>query len=484
MKIHEPYWVLIKMGKINEQILNELKGIVQDNRILTKKTDLYSFSFDASFGEYLPDVVLQPQSKEEISKIIMLANTYQIPVYPRGSATSLSGGPLPTMGGIVLDMSQYPKSLMIDKENMLAIVTPSVITSTIHEEAEKEGLFYPPDPSSSHVSTIGGNILENSSGPKGLKYGTTKEYVIGLELVAPTGEIVRTGGKTVKNVTGFDLTRLIVGSEGLLGVVTEITLRLIPKPAHKMTLLSSFQSVVDSGKAITNILSSGVLPAAMELMDKYCIEAVEHYQPSGLPLDAEAIVIIELDGHEASVNEEIDKCSKICQTFPGAKVKVAKSEEDRVKVWKARKMVSPAITQLGPTKISEDATVPRSKIPEMIEKLHAIREKYELNLVVFGHAGDGNLHPNIITDKRNIEEMKKVELAVGEIFQAAIDLGGTLSGEHGIGILKAPYMRNELGFSLDLMKKIKEAWDPNNILNPGKMFPKKGQNKVVLTHNA
>jgi glycolate oxidase len=469
------------MGKISEQILIELKEIVQDNRFLTKKTDLYSFSFDASFGEYLPDVVLQPQSKEEISKIIMLANTYQIPVYPRGAATSLSGGPLPTMGGIVLDMSQYPKSLKIDKEDMLAVVSPSVITSTIHEEAEKVGLFYPPDPSSSHVSTIGGNILENSSGPKGLKYGTTKEYVIGLELVTPTGDIVRTGGKTVKNVTGFDLTRLIVGSEGLLGVVTEITLRLIPKPAHKMTLLSSFRSVVDSGRAITNILSSGVLPAAMELMDKYCIKAVEHYQPSGLPLDADAIVIIELDGHEASVNEEIDKCSQICQSFPGAIVKVAKSEEDRVKIWKARKMVSPAITQLGPTKISEDATVPRSKIPEMIEKLHAIREKYELNLVVFGHAGDGNLHPNIITDKRNVDEMKKAELAVGEIFQAAIDLGGTLSGEHGIGILKAPYMQNELGLTLDLMKKIKEAWDPNNILNPGKMFPQKGQNKVVLT---
>ncbi|WP_282138255.1 FAD-binding oxidoreductase [Rossellomorea aquimaris] len=471
----------MNMNKINEQILNELREIVQENRILTKKNELYSFSFDASFGEYLPEVVLQPQSKEEVSKIVMIANLHHIPVYPRGSATSLSGGPLPTMGGIVLDMSQYPKEISIDKENMLAIVTPSIITSIIHEKAEKEGLFYPPDPSSSHVSTIGGNILENSSGPKGLKYGTTKEYVIGLEMVTPTGEIVRTGGKTVKNVTGFDLTRLIVGSEGLLGVVTEITLRLIPNPAHKMTLLASFQSVVDSGIAITNILSAGVLPAAMELMDKYCIEAVEHYHPSGLPLDAEAIVIIEVDGHEASVNEEIDKCSEICQSFPGAIVKVAKSEEERMKIWKARKMVSPAITQLGPTKISEDATVPRSKIPEMIEKLHQIRVKYDLNLVVFGHAGDGNLHPNIITDKRNIEEMKKAELAVGEIFQAAIDLGGTLSGEHGIGILKAPYMRNELGPALDLMKMIKQAWDPHNILNPGKMFPQKGQTKVVLT---
>lgn len=469
------------MSKINNQVLNEIKEIVSPTRILMKKTDLYSYSYDASFGEYLPDIVLQPQSPEEISNIIVLANRHLIPVYPRGSATSLSGGSLPTEGGIVLDMSQYPKSITIDTENMLAIVTPSVITSHIHEEAEKHGLFYPPDPSSSNVSTIGGNILENSSGPKGLKYGTTKEYVIGLELITPTGEIVRTGGKTVKNVTGFDLTRLIVGSEGLLGVVTEITLRLIPNPSHKMTLLASFDSVIDSGKAITEILSTGILPAAMELMDKYCIEAVEHYKPSGLPLDADAIVIIEVDGHENAVNDEILKCSAICEQYPGTKVIVAKSEEERKKIWAARKIVSPAITQLGPTKISEDATVPRSKIPDMIEKLHKIRNKYELNLVVFGHAGDGNLHPNIITDKRNISEMKKVEQAVGEIFEAAIDLGGTLSGEHGIGILKAPYMKYELDYTLDLMKKIKEAWDPNNILNPGNMFPKKGQTKVVLT---
>ncbi|BAQ09345.1 FAD/FMN-containing dehydrogenase [Bacillus sp. OxB-1] len=468
---------------LNDQIVNEIESIVGKERLFNKKRDLVSFSYDASFGEYMPDLVLQPQSKEEIRKVILLANQYKIPVYPRGAATSLSGGPLPTLGGIVLDMSQYPKSLTIDKENMIAIVTPSVITSTIHEKAESVGLFYPPDPSSSNVSTIGGNILENSSGPKGLKYGTTKEYVIGLELVTPTGEIVRTGGKTVKNVTGFDLTRLIVGSEGLLGVVTEITLRLIPKPLYKRTLLASFESVVDSGKAITDILSAGVLPAAMELMDKYCIEAVEHYRPSGLPIDAEAIVIIELDGHETAVNEEIIQCTTICKKFTGAKVKVANSEEERLNIWKARKMVSPAITQLGPTKISEDATVPRSKIPEMIQKLHLIREKYNLNLVVFGHAGDGNLHPNIITDKRDIEEMKKVELAIGEIFQSAIDLGGTLSGEHGIGILKAPYMRTELGFTLDLMEKIKKAWDPNNILNPGKMFPLNNQTKVVLIQN-
>jgi glycolate oxidase len=381
----------------------------------------------------------------------------------------------------VLDMSRLNKKLIIDRENLLAIVSPGVITAEIHKKAEEVGLFYPPDPSSSHVSTIGGNLLENSSGPKGLKYGTTKEYVIGLEVVTPTGEIIRTGGKTVKNVTGYDLTRLIVGSEGTLGIVTEAILRLIPKPQARKTLLATFNRLVDSGHAITKILSSGILPAAMELMDNACIRSVESYQPCGLPVDAEAMIIVEVDGHPLAIEEEIRKCEELCYEQGATNVRVAQNETEREEIWKARKMVSPAITRMGPTKISEDATVPRSQIPAMMEKLNVIRQKYQLNLVVFGHAGDGNLHPNIISDKRNIEEMKRVEDAVSEIFEAAISLGGTLSGEHGIGTMKAPYMEMELGEAgLMMMKKIKQAWDPNNILNPGKIFPKPGQTKVEL----
>ncbi|MFD1706179.1 FAD-binding oxidoreductase [Siminovitchia sediminis] len=464
-----------------EKILQSLQTIFPKERILTDLANRYSYSFDASFGEYLPDLVVQPENKEQIAALIKLANEYKIPVYPRGAATSLSGGSLAVKGGIVLDMSQFTKKLVIDRENLLAIVTPSVITGDIHQQAEEAGLFYPPDPSSSHVSTIGGNLLENSSGPKGLKYGTTKEYVIGLEVVTPTGEIIRTGGKTVKNVTGYDLTRLIVGSEGTLGIVTEATLRLIPKPQARKTLLASFHRLVDSGHAITQILAAGILPSAMELMDNACIRAVENYTPSGLPVEAEAIIIVEIDGHEAAIEEEISRCEKICFEQGATEVKVAKDEASRAGIWKARKMVSPAITQMGPTKISEDATVPRSEIPKMMEKLHAIRDKYNLNLVVFGHAGDGNLHPNIITDKRNVEEMKRVENAVSEIFEAAIELGGTLSGEHGIGTLKSPYMEMELGKDgLMMMRKIKDAWDPNGILNPGKIFPEPGQTKVAL----
>ncbi|WNF36363.1 FAD-linked oxidase C-terminal domain-containing protein [Bacillaceae bacterium IKA-2] len=466
---------------MEKSIVKKIEEIIPKERILKELSDRYSYSYDASFGEYLPDIVLQPASVEEISLLVKLANEYRIPVYPRGSGTSLSGGPLPVYGGMVFDLSQLKEKLVIDKENMIAVASAGIITSEIHKKAEEVGLFYPPDPSSSNVSTIGGNLLENSSGPKGLKYGTTKEYVIGLEVVTPLGEIIRTGGKTVKNVTGFDLTRLIVGSEGLLGIVTEVILRLIPKPQAKKTMLATFSKFIDSGNAVTNVLAAGILPAAMEFMDNACIRAVEHYKPSGLPVEADALVIFEIDGHPLAIEEEIEKCRVICNKNGATSVKIAANDKERDEIWAARKMVSPAITQLGPTKISEDATVPRSKIPEMMECLYAIRDKYNLTLVVFGHAGDGNLHPNIITDKRDIEEMKRVELAVSEIFESAIKLGGTLSGEHGIGILKAPYMELELGHSLELMKSIKQAWDPNNILNPGKMFPQPGQTKVVLT---
>lgn len=467
---------------MEQHVLADIRKIIAEERIFLDLQDRYCYSFDASFGEYLPDIVIQPDNATEISRLMKLANEYRIPVYPRGAATSLSGGPLPVEGGMVLDMSRLNKKLIIDRENLLAIVSPGVITADIHRKAEEIGLFYPPDPSSSHVSTIGGNLLENSSGPKGLKYGTTKEYVIGLEVVMPTGEIIRTGGKTVKNVTGYDLTRLIVGSEGTLGIVTEAILRLIPKPQARKTLLATFDRLIDSGHAITKILSSGILPAAMELMDNACIRSVENYQPCGLPVDAEALIIVEVDGHPLAIEEEIRRCEELCCEQGATSVKVAQNEAERMDIWQARKMVSPAITRMGPTKISEDATVPRSQIPAMMERLKQIREKYQLNLVVFGHAGDGNLHPNIITDKRNVEEMKRAEDAVSEIFEAAISLGGTLSGEHGIGTMKAAYMELELGEAgLLMMKKIKQAWDPNNILNPGKIFPKQGQTKVVLT---
>jgi glycolate oxidase len=470
-----------EMG-LKPEIVKKLVDITDEDRVLRSLDERYSYAFDASFGTYLPDVVVFPKNAQEIAEIMKLANREKIPVTPRGGGTSLSGGPLPVAGGIVLVMTRMNKLLQIDRDNLIAFVEPGVTTAELHREAEKAGLFYPPDPSSSHVSTIGGNLAENSGGPHGLKYGVTKHYVIGLEVVTPLGEIIRTGGMTVKNVTGYDLTSLIVGSEGTLGIITKAILRLIPKPPARKTLMAVFDDVIDSGRAISGVLKNGILPAKLEMMDQASIRAVENYKSSGLPIDAEAILLLEVDGHPAAVQEEIRKAAEICRQYRAKEVRMATDEAEREELWKARKLVSPAISQVKPTKISEDATVPRSKIPEMLERLKQIREKYQLHLVVFGHAGDGNLHPNIIADSRDQDEMKRVEEAVGEIFKAAVELGGTLSGEHGIGTMKPAYMEMEVGpAGLDMMRRIKQAWDPNNILNPFKIFPKPGQTRVVLT---
>ncbi|WP_028783887.1 FAD-binding oxidoreductase [Thalassobacillus devorans] len=459
----------------------ELKSNIPEQRILTELADRYSYSFDASFGEHLPEVVVQAKSKEEVVQIVRIANRYKVPVYPRGQGTCLSGGPLPVHGGIVLDLSQWPEKIDLNVEDLTVNVSPSVLTANINKEAEKHGLMYAPDPSSAHVATIGGNLGENSGGPRGLKYGVTKDHVLGLELVTPEGEIIRTGGQTIKNVTGYDLTKLIVGSEGTLGVITEATLKLMPKPRAEQTVTISFDEVRTAGLAISQVLTSGILPSKMEIMDQACIRAVESFQPAGLPVDAEAIVIIELDGHSQTLEIETDLVREIMNEIGAKDILIPKTKEEANQIWQSRKQVSPAIAKIKPTKVSEDATVPRSKIPDMMDRLNEIREKYNVELVVFGHAGDGNLHPNILCDQRDKEEMRRVEQAVEAIFEAAIDLGGTLSGEHGIGTMKAPFMENELGaVGVEMMKRIKDSWDPNHIMNPGKIFAEKGQ-KLVLT---
>lgn len=464
----------------SDEIIRELRAIVDDRRLLTAEEHLNSYAFDASFGYYLPDVVVQPVTTDEVAQIVRLANRYLIPITPRGQSTSLSGGPLPVKGGIVIDMSRMNDKLIIDDEDLVAIVSPGIITAHIHRAAEEKGLMYPPDPSSSHVSTIGGNLAENSGGPRGLKYGVTKDYVIGLEVVTPTGEVIRTGGRTIKNVTGYDLTKLIVGSEGTLGIITEATLRLIPLPPAKKTLLACFDQLVDSGRAITAILASGIVPAKIELMDRYCMEAVEKYEPSQLPVDAEALLLFELDGHPAAIADELHQVERICKEHHARMIRTANDEAEEEQLWRARKLVSPAIARIKPTKIAEDICVPKSKIAEAFARLQQIRHRYGLQLVVFGHAGDGNLHPNIVCDVRDKEEMKRVEAAVEEIFKLAIELGGTLSGEHGIGTMKAPFMEMELGEQgMHFMQQIKRALDPNGIMNPGKIFPTPGQRLVL-----
>ncbi|MGG0285804.1 FAD-linked oxidase C-terminal domain-containing protein [Peribacillus butanolivorans] len=464
------------MKVVTSNHIQEIDAIIKTGKVYTDESDRFSYSFDASFGTYLPDLVIQTKSTEELVSLVKFANREKIPLYPRGQSTSLSGGPLPVKGGIVLDLSVMNDILEIHEEDLVAVVSPGVLTSNIHKAAEQKGFMYPPDPSSSHVSTIGGNLAENSGGPRGLKYGVTKDYVIGLEVITPEGELIKTGGSTVKNVTGYDLTKLIVGSEGTLGIITKAVLRLIPKPKATATIMVIFDSLVDAGSAISKILSAGIFPSKMELMDQASIVAVEQFEPLGLPVDAAALILIEMDGHPLALQEEVAQASELCRAVGAREVRIPKDKVEEAELWRARKLVSPAIVRIKPTKISEDATVPRSKIPQMCERLQKIRDKYGVHLVVFGHAGDGNLHPNIVCDKTDKEEMSRVELAVADIFMAAIELGGTLSGEHGIGMMKAPFMEMELGAAgLDIMKRIKEVWDPNNIMNPGKIFPEPGQ---------
>lgn len=452
-------------------ILQKIKNIVGSDNVLTSTEERICYSYDGTFQRGIPEAVVFPANVKEITEIIKLANTNKFPVFPRGAGTGLSGGSIPANSGIALVLTRMNKIKEINGEDMLAVLEPGVITGEFQEQVEKLGMFYPPDPGSLKTCTMGGNVAENAGGPRAFKYGVTKDFILGLEVVTPQGEIMKTGGRTVKNVTGYDLTRLLTGSEGTLGIITEITVRLLPKPKEKNTALVIFNKLEDAATTVTAIIRNGVVPATLELMDAMTIECVEKQNHLGLPLDAEAVLLIEVDGGKNQVAEDIKAIEDICRENKCREIQVASIVEEREKLWKARRAVSSAIVQLSPTKISEDATVPRSQIPEMVRRLRKIAEKYQLILPVFGHAGDGNLHPNILADKNNKEQMERVEKAVAEIFQSALELRGTLSGEHGIGIMKKPYLQWELGeVGLGYLRAIKHAVDPNNILNPGKVF--------------
>ncbi|WP_244972296.1 FAD-binding oxidoreductase [Mammaliicoccus lentus] len=444
-------------------------------------SDLVSYGFDASFGQYMPDYVVQVLSTEDVQNVVKLADEYIIPIYARGASTSLSGGALPVKGGIVVDFSQWNDEFEIYPDDLIIKTRPGVITGKIHALAEKHNLMYPPDPSSSVVCTIGGNLAENAGGPRGIKYGVTKDYVIGLEVVMADGEVIRTGGQTIKNVTGYDLTKLLIGSEGTLGIITEATLRLIPKPLATKTAMVIFDDLYTAGKSISKILTSGVRPSKMEILDHNALNKVEDYAGLDLPRDAAAILLIEVDGNPENLGDELDTIKKALKEIDVENVEIAESKEAEDKLWQVRKLVSPAVVESGYTKISEDATVPLSKIPEMFKKIDEIKSKYDLNIVVFGHAGDGNLHPTINTNMRDENEVRKTEDAVEEIFNYAIELGGTLSGEHGIGVMKKAFIKKEMGEAgVRYQQMIKKALDPKNILNPGKIFPEKGEERLVL----
>jgi len=379
---------------------------------------------------------------------------------------------LPVEGGVVLVLTKMNRVLQIDPENLVAVVEPGVVTYHLQQEVEKIGLFYPPDPASLKSSTIGGNVAECAGGPRAVKYGVTKDYVLGLEVVLPTGEIITTGAQTVKSVVGYDLTKLLVGSEGTLGIITKIILRLLPLPKAKRTMLAMFPNIEAAATTVSQIISSRIIPTTLEFMDNATIRCVEDYLHMGLPVEAGALLIIEVDGAPEVLNGEVGEIQKICQANRAIETKVAKDDREAEELWKARRAVSSAVVKLNPTKINEDVTVPRSKVANLLRQMEAISKKHNLIIVNFGHAGDGNIHVNVLIDRRKPGEEERAHLAVKEIFEATLGLGGTLSGEHGIGITKAPYLAMELGdMGLKVMKRIKQSFDPNNILNPGKIFP-------------
>ncbi len=458
---------------INGAIAKELEQIVGAKNVLTSPEDLVSYSYDGTFAEHRPDVVVQPATTAQVSRIMALADREALPVVPRGMATGLAAGSVPFGGGLALSMIRMNRIVEIDRANMTATAEAGVITGHLQAEVEKLGLFYPPDPSSVHHSTLGGNVACNAGGPRCLKYGISGDYVLGLTVVLADGRAIQTGGKAIKNVTGYNMTQLFIGSEGTLGVITEILVKLIGKPQHVRTALATFDQLEDASRTVNAVLLSGIVPATLELMDETAIACIEEAMGLGLPLDKEALLIIECDGNdEGTVLREIDRVAHVCREQGAADVQVARNEAERASLWRARRSVAPSLARKAPNKLGEDISVPRSQITSAVRRIKGISRQYGLPIVIFGHAGDGNLHPNILFDIRDAEQWARVQAMVGEIFATAVELGGTLSGEHGVGVLKQAYLERALGAdAIEIQQRIKRALDPKGILCPGKIFP-------------
>lgn len=458
---------------MDKHILRELEKIAGRDSVLATPEDLAVYGYDSTFEDHAPDVVVLPFTNEQVSQVIQLAAQERIPVVTRGMGSGLAAASVPFQGGIVLTTTRMNHILEIDTHNTTAHVQAGVITASLQAAVEKFGLSFPPDPSSNRHSTIGGNIACNAGGPRCLKYGVTGDYVLGLTVVLADGHILRTGGKLVKDVVGYDLTALFTGSEGTLGVITEALLRLTAKPRFASTALIEFSELENATQTVNLILSSGIVPAAIELMDETAIACIDEAMHLGLPLDVEAILLVETEGADkATVLSEMEGVAEICHQSGARKVTVAREEGERSLLWQARRSVSPALARKAPNKLGEDITVPRSAVPEAVRRIKAISAKNGLPIVIFGHAGDGNLHPNILFDKRNPEQWAKVQQMAAEVFSISLELGGSLSGEHGVGALKRPYLQQALGpLSIEMQKRIKAAFDPLNILNPGKIFP-------------
>jgi len=467
---------------LDSAITRRLRQIVGDSHFKDDRQSLVAHSYDGTpMLQSLPDGVIYPESTAQISEIMKVLAEHRVPVVSRGSGSNLCGGTVPVQGGIVMVMHRMNRILEVDMENLTATVQTGIITAEFIAHIESLGLFYPPDPSSMKISTIGGNIAECSGGLRGLKYGTTKDYVIGLEAVLASGEVIRTGGKLMKDVAGYDLTKLLVGSEGTLAIITEATLKLVPPPASKKTMLAMFKDLYGAARTVSRIIEAKIIPATLEFMDNPTIRVVDDFAKLGLPRDMEAILLIEQDGDPEAVERDIERIREICEAEQADRIDVAETREQAEKLLTARRSAFTALARLRPTTILEDATVPRSRIADMVLRINEIARKHNVSIATFGHAGDGNLHPTATTDARDTEEVHRVEQAFEEIFEAAIELGGTITGEHGVGLVKAPFLEWKVGSAgIELMKGIKQAFDPNNLLNPGKVFAKETRKRVVI----
>jgi len=455
-----------------QNTLSELARIVGGMNVLSQKEDLIPYSFDGTAAlQQMPACVVLANSPEQIVSILRLANASKAPVVTRGSGTGLSGGSLPVPDGLVLCLAKMDKLLELDRANLTLLAEAGATTQAIADAAAAAGLFYPPDPGSMKISTIGGNVAENSGGLRGLKYGITRNYVMGLEVALPNGEILWTGNKCVKDVAGYSLKDLFIGSEGTLGVITKVLLKLIPKPAAKKTLVATYARMDQAAQTVSDIIAAQIIPCTLEFLDRTTIGCVEDFAKVGLPLDCEALLLMETDGHPAAVDDEARRMEGIARQNGAVEVRVAKDENEATKLATARRSAFSALARVAPTTILEDATVPRSELAKMIRFVDAIAKKYQLRIGTFGHMGDGNLHPTFLTNERNQDEMHRVELAFKEIFDEAIRLGGTITGEHGVGVAKKGILPKFAGEAqMRVMRELRRVLDPNGILNPGKMF--------------
>jgi glycolate oxidase len=457
---------------LTDTTISELRARIGAPQVLTSAEDLIPYAFDGTAAlSQMPGCVVFARSTADIIAILEVANRTRTPVVTRGSGTGLSGGSLPVEGCIVLCTVRMDKILEVDRANLTMMVEPGVTTLAVADAAAAVGLFYPPDPGSMKISTIGGNVAENSGGLRGLKYGITRNYVMGLQVILPNGEVLNTGNKCVKDVAGYSLKDLFIGSEGTLGVITQVLLRLIPKPAAKKTMVATFDAMDTAAQTVSDIIAAQIIPCTLEFLDRTTIHCVEDYARIGLPRDCEALLLMETDGHPAQVEDEARQMAEIARRNGCLEVRLAKDEAEGTKLAAARRSAFSALARVAPTTILEDATVPRSELARMVRFVAEVAKKYRLRVGTFGHMGDGNLHPTFLTDERNHEEMERVHAAFREIFDEAVRLGGTITGEHGVGVAKKDFLPDFMGpAQMRVMRELRRILDPNGILNPGKMF--------------